>query len=85
MTYRELYSHINKPWANVKDIQNIASCGKNKASKIRDDIITKILQNGKNVPQAKEKIVPMELVIEYLNLDLNYIFQMAKKEKEIMT
>lgn len=83
MNYSELISFINKPWANVNDIQKIALCGKNKASIIRNNIINSFLKNGKKLPQTKQKIVPMYSVIEYLGLDLNQIYFMAKKEQEI--
>lgn len=83
MNYLELVDYINKPWANVNDIQKIALCGKNKASIIRNNIINSFLKDGKKLPQAKQKIVPMYSVIEYLGLDLNQIYLMAKKEQEI--
>lgn len=82
MNYTELIHYINKPWASVNDIQKIALCGKNKASIIRNDIINSFLKSGKKLPQAKQKIVPMHSVIEYLGLDLNHIYLMAQKENE---
>ena len=84
MQYTELTKYINKTWANVDDIQKIASCGKNNAAIIRDNIIESYLSNGKKLPQAKHKIVPMSSVIEYLGLDINHIYSMAKKEKELL-
>lgn len=83
MNYIELTSYINKPWASVDDIQKIAFCGRNKASIIRDNIINSFLENGKQLPPSKKKIVPMNAVIEYLGLDLNYIFLMAQKQHEL--
>ncbi len=83
MNYQELFNLISKPWASVKDIKKIANCGRDRASKIRDTIILDIINNGKNIPIAREKIVPMENVISYLNLNLDYIFTMAQKEKLI--
>lgn len=82
MNYIELCNYINKPWANVSDIQKIALCGKNKASIIRNNIITSFLKNGKQLPPSKQKIVPMQSVIEYFGLDLDYIYLMAKKQIE---
>lgn len=68
MTYNELYYCINKTWATVNDIQKIASCGKNKAYEIRNNIINLIIQQGKNLPQSKAKIVPMSEVVSYLTM-----------------
>jgi hypothetical protein len=81
MTYTKLFSIISKPWANVNDIKNIASCGRDKASLIRDSIINDIIKSGYHLPIAKEKIVPMEYVIRYLNLNIEYITSMAQNEK----
>lgn len=83
MTSKEIFNILSKPWANVNDIKILASCGRDKATKIRDDIILDINIQGKFLPISKSKIVPMNSVIEYLNLDLNYIYSMAEKENKI--
>lgn len=83
MTSIELFHLISKPWANVTDIQRIASCGKESATNIRNTIKINILKSGKNVPNAKEKIVPMKSVIEYLDIDIEYITNMAKNEVQL--
>jgi len=83
MTSIELFSLISKPWASVTDIQKIATCGKDSATKIRNKIKNDILKSGKNIPNAKEKIVPMKSIIEYLDIDIDYIANMAKNEIQI--
>ena len=83
MSYLELCKYLSKQWANVNDIKAIGSCGKDTASKIRDNIISQIKDNGLNLPNSKEKIVPMSYVIKYLNLDIDYIYNMALKEKAL--
>lgn len=83
MTYTELFNIVSKPWANVNDIKYIASCGRDNASSIRDSIINKLIKNGIHIPNTKNKIVPMENVIEYLGLDVDYISLMAQKEKSL--
>lgn len=83
MTYVELFRILSKPWANVNDIKKIGSCGRDNASCIRDTIILNIKKNGLNLPNSKVKIVPMSYVIEYFNLDIDYISKMAKTEKLI--
>lgn len=85
MTSKVIISIISKPWANVNDIKVLASCGRDKASKIRNDIITDITSKGKYLPVSKSKIVPMSSVIDYLNLDLKYIYSMAENEKRLET
>lgn len=83
MTSIELFNLISKPWASVNDIKKIASCGRDNAILIRDFISKEIIKSGKYLPKAKEKIIPMKSVIEYLNLDVEYISEMAKKENEL--
>ena len=83
MTSKELFSIASKQWANVNDIKLLASCGRDKASKIRNDIIQDLTTKGKYLPISKSKIVPMSCVIDYLNLDLDYIYSMAINEKKL--
>ena len=83
MTSKELFSIASKQWANVNDIKLLASCGRDKASKIRNDIIQDLTIQGKFLPISKSKIVPMSCVIDYLNLDLDYIYSMAINEKKL--
>lgn len=83
MTNRELFELISKQWANVNDIQLIASCGKEKASLIRDTIKQNIINSNLNLPRAKYIIVPMQNVVEYLNIDIDHITEMAIKENLI--
>lgn len=77
MTNNELFILLSKPWANVSDIRKIAQCGRDNATLIRDNIILDIRKNGQHVPISKTKIVPMEYVIRYLNLDIEHISLMA--------
>lgn len=85
MTNIELFAVLSKQWASVKDIKLIASCGRDNASAIRKFITNEILLSGKHLPTSKEKIVPMESIIKYLNLDIEYISLMAQKEKAIQS
>jgi hypothetical protein len=85
MNNLELFNIISKPWASVKDIKKIASCGRDSAITIRDDIKYDIIKNGKRLPNSKEIIVPMKYVVEYLNLNIDYITQMAKNEISILS
>lgn len=85
MSYKELYNLVSKPWSNVKEIQKIANCGRDTAIKIRNEIIDEIINSGKQIPNTKIINVPTKNVIDKLNLDVNYIFQMSNLEDEIRT
>lgn len=85
MTNIELFNLISKPWANVNDIMKIASCGRDSSILIRNDIRNHIIKSGKKLPISKIIIVPMKSVIEYLDIDIEYVSTMAKNEKLIKT
>ena len=85
MSYKELYSWVSKPWSSVKEIQKIAHCVRDTAIKIRNEIINEIINSGKQIPNTKIINVPTKNVIDKLNLDVNYIFQMSNLEDGIRT
>lgn len=79
MNYKELSELISKPWVDTDDIMQIACCGKNSAMKIRGDIEQLLLESGKKLPLSSRKYVPTKLLLEYLGLDIDYIFSMANR------
>lgn len=83
MSYGELYSVINQAWASLKEIQLIARCGRKAAEHIRDNIKNDIINSGKKLPEGKTIVIPMKDLLEYLNLDLDYITQMAMNEQKL--
>ena len=83
MTSSELLFLISKPWLNITDIKKIAGCGRDNATKIRDNIRKKLLESGKSLPTSRYIIIPSRNLIDYLDLDINYITDMAKKELSI--
>ncbi len=84
MTYTELYDIIRKPWVSVKEIRQIARCSRDTATKIRNVIEEKIVKSGKTLPNSKTKYVPTRYVLEYLDLDENYITQRALQDKNML-
>ncbi len=83
MSYMELFKIVSRPWASIKEIRQIAQCGRDTAIKIRNEIETQIKNSGYNLPNGKTIIVPMQSVLDYLHLDLNYITEMALNEKKL--
>jgi len=83
MTYGELFALISKQWANVNDIKQLCGNGRDKARQVRNEIELEIAKSGKKLLGGKEKKVPMSKVIDYLNMDINYIARMAVLEKRI--
>ena len=81
--YGDLFALISKQWANINDIKQLCGNGRDKARQIRNEIESEIIKNGKKLLCGKEKKVPMSKIIDYLNMDIEYIAKMAMLEKEI--
>ena len=79
-----MFAIVSKQWANVNDIKQLCGNGLDKARKIRNEIELDILASGKKLLGGKEKKVPMSKVIDYLNLDIDYIVKMAMLEKQVI-
>ena len=84
MSYLELFNLISKPWSGTKEISLIAYCGRDRATKIRNIIEQQILKEGKVLPNGKTILVPTKKVIEFLDLDEDYIINMAKYEANLI-
>ena len=80
MSYTELFKILSKPWVGIKEIQLIANCGRDSAITIRNTIEKEVKESGKRLPISKTIIVPTRKVIEYLDLDVDYIIEMANNE-----
>ena len=83
VSYTELYKIISKPWINSHEIQLICQCGEKKAVKIRKEIEEEVLSSGKHLPNSAFKVVPTPLVLKYLNISENYVYEMVKKEQNL--
>lgn len=68
-----------KQWATNDDICKIGNVGSNKAIEIRRAIENEIKKNGYNLP--RQSIVPMKNVIEYFQIDINYLKKLASLER----
>lgn len=78
----ELFKIISKPWADSKDICILACCKETKASKIKKEIATQILHEGKAIPNSR--VIPMSRLVKYLGIDEKRIVRNAKLEAEIL-
>lgn len=78
----ELFKIISKQWADSKDICILACCKETKARKIKKEIATQILNEGKAIPNSR--VIPMSRLIKYLGIDEKRIVKNAKLEAEIL-
>ena len=66
-------------WADNKAIQIIGGVGVNKAIKIRQEIEEQVKADGYRLPNYA--IVPMEYVINYFHININYLKRLARLER----
>ena len=83
MNYTEVYKLISKPWFNTEDIKKLCQCGNKKAIQIRKLVEEEVISKGKTLPISCYKAIPTPLLLKYLNIDVNYFYEMAKKEQEM--
>ncbi len=77
-TAKDILEILNKQWLSAKDIKIVASVGLNRAYQIRDEIQQELEEKNFFHPAY---MVPSEFVVKKLGLNLKYLRQMAKEEK----
>ena len=83
LNYTDMYNIISKPWVNTEEIKKICLCGNKKAMAIRKEVEKIVKEKGKHLPDASQKIIPTPVLLEYIGMDIEYVYNMALKEKEI--
>lgn len=76
LSAKDMLELISKYWANVDDIMKIGSVGRNRAQLIKREIVDNCVEN-KKLPYG---LVPMEKVIEYFDINIQYLKKVQKKE-----
>lgn len=79
-TASEQLKAMSSQWANNNSIMIIGGVGLNKAADIRKEIEEQIKKEGYRLPQ--KAVVPMKYVIDYFNIDINYLKRLSRLEKE---
>jgi hypothetical protein len=73
----EMLEVISKGWATTEDIMKLGACGTNKALDIRKELINKLKNEGYSVANG---LIPMNIVVEYFNIDINYLRDVINKK-----
>lgn len=81
MAYQKLFKTLSKTWLDINDIKEIAECGRDNATKIMIEIEKNVVKQGKKIPKIKKRIIPCESVINYFNINIDFVSQMAQNEK----
>lgn len=66
----EMLVTLNSQWATIQDIMKIGSVGRNKARDIKNKIAGDIEARGMKLPN---NLVPMESVIEYFKINVDFL------------
>lgn len=77
LSANETLDLIRKQWATVNDIRSLGGTGINKAQTIKKQIKEEIEKTGKKLPHG---VVPMEKVVEYYDININYLKKVSIKE-----
>ncbi len=76
MNAKETLKLISKQWCNLKDLQELTGLGKNSAIKLKNEIKYDLRNKGYQLPS---KLLPMNEVVKYLKININYLQKMAKE------
>ena len=79
MTAEETLKLISKPWCTINDLMKLAGVGRNNALYIKRKIQEKLKDKDCYVPY---NTVPMQEVVKYLNIDIDYLESRVKTKGE---
>ena len=79
MTIDETLKLIAQQWCNLSDLMKLANIGINTALTIKSKIKNNLEKEGYYVPK---NAVPMQKVVKYLNIDIDYLESISKNLKD---
>lgn len=77
MSANETLELLSKQWYSLQDLMKLTNLGRNSALKIRKEIITDLEDKGYKLPCG---LIPMCEVVNKLNININYLQNMVRKE-----
>ena len=75
MNAHDMLEILSKQWCNTEDLKKLTGLGKNNISKLKAKIRKELLSKGYKLPT---KLLPMNEVVNYLKIDIEYLNQIAK-------
>ena len=78
MTAEETLKLVSRQWCNLSDLMKLAQVGRNSALTIKSTIKNNLTNKGYYVPN---NAVPMKEVINYLNIDIEYLESRCNSKK----
>ncbi len=79
MTAEETLNLISKQWCNLEDLMALGQLGRNSALRIKREIKSKLTKQGYKIPNH---LIPMKEVVDYLDININYLESRTKKGRE---
>ena len=76
MTAEETLNLISKQWCNLEDLMKLGQLGRNSALRIKREIKAKLIKQGYKIPNH---LIPMKEVVDYLDININYLESRTKK------
>ncbi len=76
MNAKETLNLISKQWCNLSDLQKLTGLGKNSTIKLKNEIKLDLESKGYLLPN---KLLPMNEVVNYLKININYLQKMSKE------
>lgn len=77
MSTDEILKIISKQWCSLDDLRNLTGLGKNSLLKLKREIKKSL--NNNSIPN---KLLPMNEVVKYLNIDVDYLIKLERKENQ---
>lgn len=77
MSTDEILKIISKQWCSLDDLRKITGLGKNNLLKLKREIKKSL--NNNSIPN---KLLPMNEVVKYLNIDVDYLIKLERKENQ---
>lgn len=75
MNAHDMLEILSKQWCNTEDLKKLTCLGKNNISKLKTKIRKELMSKGYKLPT---KLLPMNEVVNYLKIDIEYLNQIAK-------
>lgn len=76
MNAKETLNLISKQWCDINDLRKLTGLGKNNTLKLKNEIKLELNNKGYQLPN---KLLPMNEVVNYLKINVNYLQKVSNE------
>ena len=76
MNAKETLELISKQWCDINDLRKLTGLGKNNTLKLKNEIKLELNNKGYQLPN---KLLPMNEVVNYLKINVNYLQKVSNE------